>query len=266
MIHVTRELLNDWLQKLQGVPVDSPAMQVAHSIVALLNDDVPALPAIPFGPPAGYKMTDSAPFRYADMIQGGWTDNLLIEYGHMEPLPTAVDAGGCAQPVYVLRSDELRAAGAKAVDVPAYPTGNATQFRIQIEDGAWVGTLDEWRALLKLSGKRAMPRWEECMFMGPPPAGHASWNQWANGPVLAGAYIRRIEPGDYKVTGIKVEGDTAKPAPEYRILREYDDFNYLVKRVNAAMQVEGWECQGGVSAIFDPPNSRMCYAQAMVRK
>lgn len=166
MIRVTRELLNDWLQRLTGYSESSPAMEVGHAIIALLKDSV-----------------------------------------------------------YVPRSDELRAAGAKVVDVPVIPVQPAPNYRIQIEDGALVGTLDEWRALLK----------------------------------------RTITPCPVE-RGVVLGDPAAKPAPEYRILREYDDFNCLVKRVNAAMQVEGWECQGGVSAIFDPPNSRMCYVQAMVRK
>ena len=42
-----------------------------------------------------------------------------------------------------------------AQPIPAIPTDEPGCYRIQIEDGAWVGTLDEWRALLELSGKRA---------------------------------------------------------------------------------------------------------------
>lgn len=38
--------------------------------------------------------------------------------------------------------------------IPAIPTDEPGCYRIQIEDGAWMGTLDEWRALLELSRTR----------------------------------------------------------------------------------------------------------------
>lgn len=66
-----------------------------------------------------------------------WMENNPVEEGRDHVTPFDGLLYGLAQPI------------------PAVPTDKPGCYRIQIEDGAWVGTLDEWRALLKLSGTRA---------------------------------------------------------------------------------------------------------------
>ena len=194
----------------------------------------------------------------ADTPRASSATKSFIRQEMRELASMTVDPGGCAPPVYVPRSDELRAAGAKVVNVPAIPVQPAPNYRIQIEDGAWVGTLDEWRALIALTGTRDKFKayvHERLDKMGVPHSTPESEHDKARCRV--GGRLDWVQ--DHLAL---LHGREAAREADYCVV-EGRDLSMLAADV-ARLLAKGWECAGGVAIaahVGDP-----WYVQAMVRK